>query len=511
MSANGGAGWDDGARWVDGAGWMDGAGRARRARGTDTVRRPLLDVLGELHDIVEEITSVDPSELGGHAAAEAAVAVQRVGDRLRDQQLGWLGRVEADAAWVGTGARSFSSWVARAFDVSFAEAARLARTARTWWQVLPATAAAARSGHVSTAKGALIAATATTPDRVAALREPASDDDPPPSASHGAEPDAPRARTGEELLLTLASGYSVGDFARLTRRFAHVTDPDADERGYRAALAREFFDLASTTGGYHLSGFLTRDHGQVLKAALRGVCGAPASGDTRTASQRRAAALTDVARRVLDHAMTDQVGSVQPHLVVHVTHTELDDLLHRSGACTGARAPASRRRGATLGRLVTSPPAEWEDGTGPIPDSVLVRLASDCQVSRVIFGPQSQVLDVGRTRRTFSGHLRRAVVARDRTCVIDGCSAPAFMGQIHHARIRWADGGPTRLDNAALVCGFHNRWLEDHKVPMRRVTDAQGTTRWQAGYPGTYRPDGSGRFPTNGADPSGAPADDEPP
>src|SRR5690606_21547154 len=153
----------------------------------------------------------------------------------------------------------------------------------------------------------------------------------------------------------------------------------------------------------------------------------------------------------------------------------------------------------------TAPPAEWEDRTGPVPEAVLRRIAADCDLKRVVFGPNSQVIDVGRTRRTFAGHLRRAVVARDRACVVDGCGAPASMAEVHHARLRWADGGDTKVSDAALVCGFHNRWLEEARVPMRWVPEPDGGGRWLLGRPGSYRPDGSGAFPHD-SDPPDSPA-----
>jgi len=462
-------------------------------------------LVAELESAVERVSALDPSEVEGTTAAELSVRLHRGIDRLRAVQLGLLGRVESDAAWVGTGARSLTSWVARCHDVAYREAQRWVRSARVWRDSLAATGAAARSGLVPTAKGELIAAVASTPERLAALVEPLpADDDEDPAASG---PGAPRGTrfTGERFLLELAQGHHVRDFAQLTRRFAHVVDPEADERGYRAATAREFFDLAKTSGGYHLSGFLTHDNGQAVKTALRAVTGIPASGDTRTPSRRRAGALTDLATLVLDQGLTGKVGTVRPHLSVHVTYTELDHVLHRAGACSGAgghrpsdpRAPVTPER---LASLVTAPPAEWEDGTGPIPDAVLRRLAADCEISRVVFGPGSEVLDVGRSRRTFAGHLRRAVVARDRACVVEGCGAPAFMGQVHHAKVRWADGGTTRVADGALVCGFHNRWLEEARVPMRFVRDDSGVGRWQTGTPGTYRSDGTGHFPQDAAD-----------
>lgn len=480
--------------------------------------RPLLSLLAELDELATEISEATRDEIDGHAAAEALVRSHKALDRIRAVQLGWLGRAESDGAWLGTGARSIGAWVARALDVTFHEARGLVRTARAWRDVLPGTAAAARAGTVSTAKGALIAATATTPHRIDALTTPVGDDpdarpnqDASDESCDCASAEGPcqdtscsrasSSQTGEQVLLDLACGYGINEFRRLTRRFSHVADPDADERGYRAALDREHFDMAATTGGYHLSGFLTTDHGQILKTALRAVRGVPAAGDTRTSGQQRAAALTNLGQLVLDKGLTGKVGTVRPHLSVHVGFTELEELLRRRTDPRGHGPAYQNPAGPNLRRLVTEPPAEWEDRAGPIPRAVLRRLAADSEVARVVFGPDSQVIDVGRSQRTFAGHLRRAVVARDRSCVVDDCGAPPSIGQIHHATTRWADGGHTSVTDGALVCGFHNRWLEDARVPMRWLVDADGHGRWQLGSPGTYAPDGSGHFPPTGSSP----------
>lgn len=515
--------------------------------------RSLAELLVALEDVVGEITALDPAELDGAAAVEAAARVHRANDRLRAQEVSWLGTVESTGAWRGAGARSFRAWLGRVLEVPYTEASAIERCAKAWHGTLAATGAAARAGQIPTAKAALIVSAANTPARVAALSELWPEDEgaatnrggPDGSGAGAATCETFEAPTGERVLLDLAQGYGVADFARITRRFAHVVDPEADERGYREALDREFFDLAATTGGYHLSGFLTRDHGQVLKTAMRAVTGVPDRQDSRTANQRRAGALVDLSRLVLDKGLTGKVGTVRPHLSVHVSFTELEHVWRRSsvgatgdaattcpssvdatgeaattccpegagsahgdrdarrdgGAKSRAASPSEsreRRDGLSrsgLARLVTAPPAEWEDRTGPVPEAVLRRIAADCDLTRVVFGPDSQVIDVGRTRRTFAGHLRRAVVARDRACVIDGCGAPASMSEVHHARLRWADGGDTKVSDAALVCRFHNRWLEEARVPMRWVVDAASGGRWQVGRPGSYRPDGSGDFP----------------
>jgi hypothetical protein len=85
-------------------------------------------------------------------------------------------------------------------------------------------------------------------------------------------------------------------------------------------------------------------------------------------------------------------------------------------------------------------------------------LACDADVSRVITAGASAVLDVGRTTRSISPAIARAVVARDRHCTHPGCSAPPWACQIHHI-VHYAHGGETRVENLRLLCWFHHRQL----------------------------------------------------
>jgi len=71
------------------------------------------------------------------------------------------------------------------------------------------------------------------------------------------------------------------------------------------------------------------------------------------------------------------------------------------------------------------------------------------------FPAVSLPLDVGAATPTVPGHLRRAVITRDRHCAFPGCTQPPAACQVHHLQPR-ADGGPTRLDNLILLCTFHH-------------------------------------------------------
>ncbi|MBB5808009.1 hypothetical protein F4560_007777 [Saccharothrix ecbatanensis] len=83
------------------------------------------------------------------------------------------------------------------------------------------------------------------------------------------------------------------------------------------------------------------------------------------------------------------------------------------------------------------------------------RIACDAKVVPVVMGGDSEVLDLGRTKRTVSVAQRKALHARDRGCAFPGCSRPPKWCDAHHLKF-WADGGATNLDNLILLCRAHH-------------------------------------------------------
>lgn len=82
----------------------------------------------------------------------------------------------------------------------------------------------------------------------------------------------------------------------------------------------------------------------------------------------------------------------------------------------------------------------------------------------MVLGSHSEVLDVGRTRRLVTPALWTALIARDRHCTFPACTRPPVMCHAHHLT-HWADGGPTTLDNLALLCSHHHRLI--HHSPWQ--------------------------------------------
>ena len=89
-----------------------------------------------------------------------------------------------------------------------------------------------------------------------------------------------------------------------------------------------------------------------------------------------------------------------------------------------------------------------------------------------------QPIGAGRSTRTISRRLRRALEHRDRCCVVPGCGATRGL-HAHHI-IHWENGGLTELHNLVLVCPYHHRLHHRGGItitgPAGRlvVTDAAG-------------------------------------
>jgi hypothetical protein len=71
------------------------------------------------------------------------------------------------------------------------------------------------------------------------------------------------------------------------------------------------------------------------------------------------------------------------------------------------------------------------------------------------YSTPSLPLDIGYAD-SIPGHIRRAVILRDRHCAWPGgCDRPASASDVHHIRHK-ADGGETSLRNLGLFCEFHH-------------------------------------------------------
>ncbi|MFQ5557589.1 MAG: DUF222 domain-containing protein [Acidimicrobiales bacterium] len=113
-------------------------------------------------------------------------------------------------------------------------------------------------------------------------------------------------------------------------------------------------------------------------------------------------------------------------------------------------------------------------GVGPIPATELERLACGSDLMGVVFGGRGEALWHGRRHRRVTDGQWRTLVARDRGCVL--CGAPPSRCEAHHI-IAWAIGGPTDIDNLALLCVRCHHQLHDHQQILVAPTDHH--SRWR--------------------------------
>ncbi|WP_313818137.1 HNH endonuclease signature motif containing protein [Citricoccus sp.] len=92
---------------------------------------------------------------------------------------------------------------------------------------------------------------------------------------------------------------------------------------------------------------------------------------------------------------------------------------------------------------------------GDINPQTIRQLTCEADLIPVVLGGSGEVLDVGRSKRLFTPQLRRAITARDGGCTAPGCSIPAPWCEAHHIH-HWEDGGPTSVENGALLCSHHH-------------------------------------------------------
>jgi hypothetical protein len=256
-------------------------------------------------------------------------------------------------------------------------------------------------------------------------------------------PDAFEA--SEEAFVEVARTMAFGELRRVVDTWRIATDPDRALENEDRLFERRTLNVSPALDGMlRVEGELDPEAGQTLITALRAVTDVEARSsdrpDLRTPTQRHADALGEVCRQWLGSLDRPTVAGERPNVVVTV---DLEALETRAG---GQRSEAEAIAG---GR------SALEDA-GPITPETVRRLACDANVIRVISGPASEPLDVGRRTKVVPPSLRRTVTVRDRGCRFPGCGRPPGWCDAHHVR-HWADGGETALGNLVLLCRPHHR------------------------------------------------------
>jgi hypothetical protein len=245
----------------------------------------------------------------------------------------------------------------------------------------------------------------------------------------------------EQSLIASARTFEPAALRTIADRvLAHIAPEIADEAlrkklerdELNAQRARAFTITPTRPGIARITGALSTEQAAIVRAALDPLCrptpGPDGARDERTAAQRRADALIEICAHATHQPDAPESGTSKTHLSVIVDY----DILKRQLGC------------GTLDTGETLSPA------------AVRRLACDAFIVPAVLGNGSEILDLGRRRRTFSRAQREALILRDGGCAFPECDRPPRWCDGHHVQ-HWADGGATDVTNGVLLCRRHHR------------------------------------------------------
>lgn len=234
---------------------------------------------------------------------------------------------------------------------------------------------------------------------------------------------------------------------RAMRLIKPAKDTERDEQRLRRGRALHSYKCENGMTEYRV--LLDPEGAAIVDSAISALSapqkGADGSPDERSAARRRADALVEVVAR---------------------------------GVSSPGKAPKTEKAKV----LVT---IRWEDlrndvrGAGlTMTDEVLSpatvrKMACDGGIIPVVLGSKGEILDLGRTVRLFTPGQRTALWVRDQGCTFPGCTVPAQWCDAHHVSW-WRSGGPTNVNNGALLCPRHHTHV--HDKDLTATVDATGVT-----------------------------------
>ena len=371
---------------------------------------------------------LDPLEDDGLHALTVGLAQQEA--RLAAVKARVVRRWEVNAGWAADGSRTAATALSRDTKTSLQRAGGELHRARALAS-MPATAAALADGRFSTDYADLLIR-ANQPWRTLVFAE------------------------HEATLVEQIAGLRYQPAKRLVEYWIQRADADAADD--RAARDRDnAYVHASTTidGQVAIDGVLDPIRGAIVVTELKRLerelyLADKRAGVIRTASQRRADALVEMARR-----STGATGTPARPLFTVVVGDE------------------------SLTRL-----CELGNGTVIAPGALLPWM-STAMLESVIFDGPSTVIAVS-DKRTFTGKLRRAIQVRDRHCQhASGCDVPAEDADVDHITPH-AHGGATSQFNGRIGCPPHHRHPDRRDdptpLPERRVDrldEIRARLRWR--------------------------------
>jgi len=388
------------------------------AGGRDLLSRDGTDMIGAG---IETLASENLDHLADQALRNQLSALLHQRTRLEAQISRRISRAKHRGIATADGAATLPAWLRAHAGLGEGEARTLTHDA-THLEEMPATRRAYEAGEISTTRMRML------------------------TTAHAPGYETPFAAI-ENALVDVAKIGTLPDLRTALGYWRSNIDNDGGSQAARRLHERRGLWASRTFGGnVAIRGDLDPEGGELLIAALAAYT--PTPNDQRSAAQRRADTLTDICRLALDSKLPG--GTTRPHLSIII---DADTLTTAATTLPGIGT-------APITSLEPPNPTCELEYHGPILPATAIRLACDAAITRVVLGPHSQLIDLGRTTRTIPPNLRRALAARDRHCRFPNCDRPLAWCHLHHIT-HWLHGGPTNHNNLIHLCGHHHHLLHE--------------------------------------------------
>ena len=272
--------------------------------------------------------------------------------------------------------------------------------------------------------------------------------------------------------------------AAVHRAVLRVSDAATEEAAHvHAVTQRRVIFTPVGDGMTELWALLPADNAALLKATLDAMAHHPihrSGGDPRTADQRRADALTDLARIKLTDPALAGSGSGGAGLA-------------GAGLAGGGLAGGHGQRPAVQVTIAASTlmglddqPCEL-DGYGPITATMARRIAADPTATwrRLLTDDRGHVQHASTTSYRPTTAIIATVLARDQHCTFPGCRRAARFNDLDHIT-PWRNGDHTTVANLASLCRRHHRLKHNGTWAVHR-NDTTGETTWTDRRTRTYQ------------------------
>ena len=318
-------------------------------------------------------------------------AYQAAQDALDAAKAGQLAALQEARDYELDGASSVTTWARTELHLDARETKRLIRAAATI-RDLPKVAEAAASGRIRL-------------DHLAVF-------------SYGLKHIGTQVvRESEDWLLDVATTHEPAALRQTMKSLREAVYPDSLDAAWIDGMDRQDIQVNPVPDGWHVNGFLNTTTGAKLKTVLD-TLGAPRDADDqRPGAERRVEAFDRMLTSILEAGLPSDKG-IRPQLSILVD---------------------------------TNGPSAELAGFGPIGPKLLDYLTCQSDLTTITTnGQQSQILNVGRTRRHANRQQRRAIIARQGgICAGPGCRNTHL--EIHHVTW-WSRGGTTDLDHMIGLC-----------------------------------------------------------